>query len=321
MGRPSLVAVAIVAALAAGAPVRTCAANETFVSLGTGEMDGLYYPIGKAICKVAGLDLRAMEIRCSPETTPGSVYNVDAVESGELELGLAQTDVAREAYRGIGPWQGRAVSDLRSVLSLHSELVTIIARADANIHSISDLAGKRVNVGSRGTGTRATWDSMAAELGRERMPTHLMELRADEAKSALCNGDIDANLLIVGHPSPSVAQQLTACPTNFVAIDGAFADKLLQTHPLFVRGSIPAELYGISRDIPTVSSRAMLVTSGAMDARIIAPIAKTILTRVSELRTLHPALARLTVERMVQPVPAPLHPAAVQVYNELGLLK
>src|SRR5215469_1800502 len=176
MGRPGLVAVAIVAALAAAGPVRTCAAKETFVSLGTGEMDGLYYPVGKAICKVAGPDLRVMEIRCSPETTPGSVYNVDAVESGELELGIAQTDVELEAYRGIGPWQGRAVSDLRSVLSLHSELVTIIARANANIHAISDLAGKRVNVGSRGTGTRATWDDIAAAFGRENMPAHLMEL-------------------------------------------------------------------------------------------------------------------------------------------------
>ena len=321
MGRPGLVAVAIVAALAAGGPVRTCAAKETFVSLGTGEMDGLYYPVGKAICKVAGPDLRVMEIRCSPETTPGSVYNVDAVESGELELGIAQTDVELEAYRGIGPWQGRAVSDLRSVLSLHSELVTIIARANANIHAISDLAGKRVNVGSRGTGTRATWDSMAMELGRDRMPARLTQLRADEVKSALCDGDIDANLLIVGHPSPSVAQQLTACPSNFVAIDGAFADKVLLTHPFFVRGSIPTQLYGISQDIPTVGSRATLVTSAAMDARIVAAIAKTILAHVSELRTLHPALARLTAERMVQPLPAPLHPAAAQVYKDLGLLK
>ncbi len=321
MGRPGLVAVAIVAALAAGVPVRTCSAKETFVSLGTGEMDGLYYPVGKAICRVAGPDLRAMDIRCSPETTPGSVYNVDAVQSGELELGLAQTDVERAAYQGYGPWQGRPVSDLRSVLALHSELVTIIARADAHIHAISDLAGKRVNVGSYGTGTRATWESMAMELGREKMPAHLMELRAEEAKSALCDRDIDASLLIVGHPSPSVRQQLTACPSNFVAIDGAFADSVLKTHPFFVRGSIPAELYGMSHDVPTVGSRATLVTSAAMDGRIIAAIARTILVHVSELRTLQPALAMLTAEKMVQPLPAPLHPAAAQVYKELGLIK
>jgi uncharacterized protein len=321
MGRPSLGAVAIVAALAGGVLVRTCVAKEIFVSLGTGEINGLYYPIGKAICEVAGPDLRAMEVRCSPETTPGSVYNIDAVESGELELGIAQSDVQREAYRGIGPWQGRPVSDLRSVLSLHSELVTIIARADANIHVLSDLAGKRVNVGGHGTGTRATWDGMAAEIGGEKMPAHLMELKGDEASSALCNGDIDANLLIVGHPSPLVSRQLTACPSNLVAVEGPAVDRLLQTHPLYVRGSIPAQLYGISHDIPTFGIRAVLVTSAAMDARVIAALAKTILTHVSELRTLQPALARLTPEKMVQTPPVPLHPAAAQVYKELGLLK
>src|SRR5215475_618541 len=191
MGRPSLVAIAVVAALAGSVPVRTCAAKEIFVSLGTGEIKGLYYIVGKAICKVAGPDLRPMEIRCSPETSPGSVYNVDAIQSGELELGIAQTDVQREAYLGIGRWQGRALSDLRSILSLYPEMVTIIARADANIHALSDLAGKRFNVGSQGTGTRSTWDGIAAVLGAEEMPAHLTELTAGEAALALCHGDID----------------------------------------------------------------------------------------------------------------------------------
>jgi TRAP transporter TAXI family solute receptor len=321
MGRPSLVAVAIVAVLAGSVQVRTLAAKELFVSLGTGETNALYYPVGKAICKVAGPDLRKMDIRCSPETTPGSVYNIDAIQSGELELGIVQTDVQRDAYRGTGPWQGRAVSDLRSVFSLYPELVTIIARADANIHALSDLAGKRVNVGSRGTGTRATWDDIAPAFGRENMPAQLMALRPDDAASALCRGDIDANLFIIGHPLPSVLRALTACPSNFVAAEGPIADRVLQTHPFFVRSFIPAQFYRISRDVPTVGSRATLVTSAAMDARVIGAIAKAILTNVSDLRALHPALAELEAETMVQSTWAPLHPAAAQVYKELRLLK
>jgi TRAP transporter TAXI family solute receptor len=321
MGRPSLVALAIVAALAGGVPVRTCAAKEIFVSLGTAEMNALYHVIGKAICKVAGPDLRKMDIRCSPETTPGSVYNIEAIQSGELELGFAQADIQRDAYRGMGTWQGRAASDLRSVLSLYIEWVTIIARADANIHAFSDLAGKRINVGIHGTGMRATWNDLAAEFGREEMPAQLMELMGSEAVSALCHGDIDANLLIVGHPSPTASRQLTACPSNFVAVEGPIADRVLQTHPFFVRGSIPAQFYGMSHDISTVGTQATLVTSAAMDARVIAAIAKAILTHVSDLRALHPVLARLEAETMVQPQWAPLHPAAAQVYKELGLLK
>jgi uncharacterized protein len=91
------------------------------------------------------------------------VYNVGAVQSGELEFGFVQSDVQFAAYNGIGAWNGKPVCELRSVLSLYPELVTVIARSNANIHELGDLSGKRVNVGSRGTGTRATWDTIVAE--------------------------------------------------------------------------------------------------------------------------------------------------------------
>jgi TRAP transporter TAXI family solute receptor len=178
-------------------------AYEVFVSIGTGETNGLYYPVAQAICRTAGPDLRAQRIRCSPETTPGSVYNVGKVQSGELDFAIVQSDAEFAASRGLGAWRGRPVSDLRSVLSLYPELVTLVALAQADIHALSDLAGKRVNVGSLGTGTRATWDAIAAALGqREASQVKLWDLKADETTSALCSGAIDANLLIVGHPSP-----------------------------------------------------------------------------------------------------------------------
>jgi uncharacterized protein len=300
--------------------VPTCSATE-FVSIGTGEMNGIYYPVSKAICKIVEPELRTLDIWCSPETTPGSVYNVGGVQSGELEFGIVQSDVQFAAYTGIGAWIGRPVSDLRSVLSLYPEFVTIIARAGANIHDLTDLAGKRVNVGSQGTGTRATWDAIVAKLGDSDYKQPRLALRAAETTSALCSGTIDANFLIVGHPSPLVSSQLAACPSNFVPITGPVVDKLIAAYPFYVRGSIPTEFYGISADVPTFGSRAILVTSASADARVVAVIAKAILTHVAELRTLHPALATLKAEEMIeQGLTAPLHPAAAKVYKELGLI-
>ena len=173
---------------------------ETFLSIGSGEMDGVYYPVAQAICEVLRRELRKQGIWCSAETTPGSAYNVDGVQSGELEFGIVQSDVQSAAYRGVGAWGGRAASDLRSVVSLYPELVTVIARNDAGIHDLADLAGKRISAGSLGTGTRATWDALAANLVQDKPKVE--ELRPSETTSALCGGSIDANLLIVGHPSP-----------------------------------------------------------------------------------------------------------------------
>jgi TRAP transporter TAXI family solute receptor len=150
---------------------------------------------------------------------------------------------------------------------------------------------------------------------------HLKELKADETTTALCNDVIDANLLIVGHPSPRVSSQLAACPSNFVAIAGPIVDKLVRAYPFYVRGSIPTEPYEISADVPTFGTRAILVTSASADTHVVAAIAKAILTHVAELRTLHPALAGLKAEDMVtQGLTAPLHPAAAMVYKELGLI-
>ena len=168
----------------------------------------------------------------------------------------------------------------------------------------------------------STWDAIAANLGYSEDDQARLTLKASETTSALCGGAIDANFLMVGHPSPLVTSQLATCPTNLIAIEGPVIDKLVDAYPFYVRGSIPTELYGISEDILTIGSPATLVTSASTDPQVVAAIAKAILTHVTELRTLHSVLSTLKTEAMVtQGLTAPLHPAAALVYKELGLIK
>ena len=314
---------AMLGAIAAILPASARGGEETFASIGTGELNGIYYPVGKAICQIVNRYLRTYGVRCSPEATPGSVYNIEALRSGELEFGIVQSDVQFAAHNGDDRWTGRPFRGLRSVLSLYPELVTVIARADSHIGDLAGLAGRRVNVGQRGSGTRATWDAIEAQLGwRDEERVHPMELRSEATTSALCAGALDANLLIVGHPSPLVTAQLAACATNLVAITHPAIDKLVHDHRYYQRATIPAGLYGIAADVPTFGGRATLVTSAAMDGRVVAVIAKAVLAHVAELRALHPVLARLRTREMINDgLTAPLHPAAEQVYKELGLLE
>jgi TRAP transporter TAXI family solute receptor len=304
-------------------PAAGLAGDEMFASVGTGQVNGIYYPVGKAICQVVNRNLRTDGVRCSPEATPGSVYNIDAIQSGELEFGIVQSDVQFAAYNGVGEWKARPFRELRSVASLYPELVTVIARGDAHIKVLTDLAGRRVNVGSKGTGTRATWDAIEADLGwTNKKRVKPVELRADETISALCSGAIDASLLIVGHPSPLVGAQHAACAVNFVEITGPAIDRLIHDHLYYQRGTIPAGMYGMGADVATFGGRAILVTSTSVDARIVATVAKAVLANVPELRTLHPALGELKAGEMIDDgLTAPLHPAAADVYKELGLLE
>lgn len=296
---------------------------EVFASLGTGETNGIYYPVGRSICALVNRALHTTGVRCSPESTPGSVYNADAVQSGELEFGIAQSDVVFAAYAGRGRWAERPASDLRSVFALYPELVTIIAREGAGIHVATDLARKRVNVGGQGSGTRATWDMLETALGfTPAEKVHPIELSTDATTQALCAGSIDANFLIVGHPSRLVRSQLATCPTNLVALNGAAVGKIIASTVYYRRDPIPGDLYGLPADVPSFGVVATLMTSAKVDAKVVAAVARAVITQIAELRKSHPALERLTAKEMISGwLPAPLHPGALQTYQELELLK
>jgi uncharacterized protein len=296
---------------------------ETFVSIGSGEMTAVYYPVAKAICQAIFRELREQGFWCSAETTPGSAYNVEHVASGELEFAIVQSDVLFAAYKGIGIWDGKPVTELQSVLSLFPELVTVVARADANIHVLADLAGKRASAGSLATGPRTTWSLISPGLDLT-APVRLTELKQSETTSAVCNGTIDASFFVVAHPSELVSSQLAACPSNFVAIREAVVDKIVSKYPFYTRGFIPAEPYHVPDKILSIGPLATLITSASSDPRMVATIAKAIMRHIAELRKLQPVLADLDAKQMVAQTlaaPAPLHPAAAAVYEELELIK
>src|SRR6516165_5481935 len=102
--------VAVLLGVAVVAPATARAGDEVFASVGTGELNGVYYPVAKAICEIVNRDLSIDGVRCSPETTPGSVYNIHAIQSGELEFGIVQADVNFNAYKGEGAWGANRLS-------------------------------------------------------------------------------------------------------------------------------------------------------------------------------------------------------------------
>src|SRR5690606_499716 len=143
----ALAGAALGAALVGGpAPA---SAQQKFVTIGTGGVTGVYYAAGGAICRLVNKNRQEHGIRCSVESTGGSVFNVNALKSGELDLGMVQSDVQYFALKGekqfkdAGPW-----AELRAVFSVHPEPFTVVARPEVGAKSIQDLKGKRFNVGN-----------------------------------------------------------------------------------------------------------------------------------------------------------------------------
>ena len=137
----------------------SASAEETFVTIGTGGVTGVYYPTGGAICRLVNKSREEHGIRCSVESTGGSIYNINTIRAGELDLGIAQSDWQYHAYKGTSKFkESGPFKELRAVFSVHPEPFTVVARKDANIKTFDDLKGKRVNIGNPGSGQRGTME-------------------------------------------------------------------------------------------------------------------------------------------------------------------
>src|SRR2546429_6390392 len=148
--RRSLVTVALIALAASTVPAM---AQQKFVTIGTGGVTGVYYAVGGAVCRLMNKDRQKTGIRCSVESTGGSVLNVNAIKSAELDFGMAQSDIQYNAAKGAGQFKDGAVADLRAVFSVHPEPFTVLARKDAGVSRFEDFKGKRFNIGNPGSGT------------------------------------------------------------------------------------------------------------------------------------------------------------------------
>lgn len=319
--------VALAGAAAIGATLMSAGVNaETkFVSIGTGGVTGVYYPTGGAICRLMNKTRKEHGIRCSVESTGGSIYNLNNVRAGELEFGVVQSDWQYHAYNGTSKFKDKgADKDLRAVFSVHPEPVTVLARPDSGIKNIDDVKGKRLNIGNLGSGTRGTWEVLQEALGWKLEDLKLAsELKSAEMSQALCDNKIDAFFWLVGHPSASTKEAVASCNAKLVNVTGPAIEKLIKDRPYYRVANIPGGMYaGNDKDTTTFGVGATFVTSAKVPDDVVYHLVKAVFTNFDDFRKLHPAFANLKKEEMIKDgLSAPLHDGAAKAYKELGLMK
>ena len=313
------------AAVAVCTVIAPAAIAEEFVTIGTGGVTGVYYPTGGAICRLVNKGRRDHGVRCSVESTGGSVYNINTIREGELEFGVAQSDWQYHAYNGTSKFEDAgAFEGLRAVFSVHPEPFTVVARADAGISNFSDLIGKRVNIGNPGSGQRGTMETVLEAMGWTTDDLALAtELKAAEQSSALCDNQIDAMVYTVGHPSGSIQEATTACESVLVAVDGPAIDALIADNDYYRSATIPGGMYrGNDADTATFGVGATFVTSADVSEEVVYILVKSVFDNIDDFRKLHPAFANLNPREMATAgLSAPLHPGAAKYYREQGWIE
>jgi hypothetical protein len=306
----------------AGALGTPAHAQQKFVTIGTGGVTGVYYAAGGAICRLINKDRAKHGIRCSVESTGGSVYNLNTIRGGELDFGVSQSDWQYHAFHGTSSFKDAGPNkDLRAVFSLHPEPFTVLTRKEANIKRFEDLKGKRFNVGNPGSGTRASMEELLTAMGWKMSDFSLAsELKADEHGAALCDNKIDGFFYGVGHPSANIQDPTTTCGAKLVGLTGSVVDKLIAERPYYAKAEIPGGLYANNPDpTPTYGVLATFVTSTNTPNDVVYTMVKAVFDNFEEFKKLHPAFANLDPQEMVKKgTSAPIHDGALKYYKEKG---
>ncbi|MBE9487063.1 MAG: TAXI family TRAP transporter solute-binding subunit [Chloroflexi bacterium] len=312
-------------AVAAGVvPVSQAEAQQRFVTIGTGSVTGVYYPTGGAICRLVNKTRKTHGIRCSVESTGGSIYNLNTIRAGELDMGVAQSDWQYHAYHGTSKFKDQGANkDLRAVFSIHPEPFTVVARADSGIKNFQDLKGKRVNVGNPGSGQHDTMEVVMDVLGWTKADFKLTsELKAAEQSTALCDNKVDAIIFVVGHPNGSIKEATTSCDSVMVNVTGPEVDKLVADNDYYRYATIPGGMYrGTATDTKTFGVGATFVSSAKVPEDVIYNVVKAVFENFDDFKKLHPAFRNLKPAEMIKDgLSAPLHAGAVKYYKEAGLM-
>ncbi|WP_419777143.1 TAXI family TRAP transporter solute-binding subunit [Malaciobacter marinus] len=294
-----------------------------FITIGTGGVTGTYYPTGGAICRLVNQYKKETKIRCSVESTGGSVYNVNTIKNGELDFGIVQSDVVYQASKGTGRYQGDAVKKLKSVMAIYPELLTLVSRKDANINSLADVKGKRINLGNPGSGNEATALNLFKISGIKKSDLAFAgALKASEMPDALRDNKIDGYFYMVGHPTANIKDASNSVDVKIVPLEGNNVDKLIKENPYFAKADVPGGIYKGNPDgTPTFGVKAVLVTSDDVSEKAVYTVVKAILENFEKFKKLHPAYANITKKSLLDGLSAPLHEGAKKYFKEAGILQ
>ncbi len=322
MALRKVVQLGAIAATVMGASVANA---QEFITIGTGSVTGVYYPTGGAICRLVNKDRKEHNIRCSVESTGGSIYNVNTMRAGELDFGVVQSDWQYHGYNGTSKFSEQGPNKkLRAMFSLHTEPFNIIARTDAGINSVADLAGKRVNIGNPGSGDRATMSVVMDAFGWTNDSFKLAaELKGSERSQALCDNKIDAFVYVVGHPNGSIKEATTSCDAKLIPATGEQVNKIVANNPYYAHTSLPGGTYrGTEDTVNSFGVAATIITTTDVSDEVAYSVTKAVFENFSTFKRLHPAFANLKKQDMVKAgISIPLHPGAEKYYKETGLIK
>ncbi len=296
--------------------------SSEFITIGTGSVTGIYYTTGGSICRLVN-KYKDSTIRCSIQSTEGSLYNLNSVNNKDLDFAIVQSDILYQASHNKNNFKNSSYSKVKPIMAIYPELLTLVTKKDANINTIMDIKDKRINLGSSGSGNETTALTLFNEIGLTKNDLkEASSYNASEMSDALKNNKIDGYFYMVGHPTSTIKDSSSSVNIKIIPIENEITNKLIEKYPYFTKGNIPGGIYkGQIEDIPTFGVKAVLVVNEKVNEKIVYALVKAVLENFDEFKKLHPAYSNITKESLLEGISTPLHEGAKKYYEEIGLIK
>ncbi len=286
-----------------------------FFRIGTGPTGASYFPVGGMLatiisnppgsrpCDVGG-SCGVPGLIAVAQTSQGSVDNVEAVGSGQLDSGLCQADVAFWAYSGADLFQSKGpLGNLRAIANLFQESLHVVVRRESGIRSAADLKGKRVSLGEQGSGTLVTARQLLRAFKLSEKQLKPSYLNAGAAAEKMRADQLDAFFQVGGIPVPAIADLANALPIDLL--------------PILQIDVIPAGTYTGTIETMTLGVGAIWIVAAALDADLIYGITRALWhPSTRKLLDEQPLGRQIRVETATIGLPVPLHPGAERYYAE-----
>lgn len=245
--------------------------KSALVLLGTSKKGGAYYPAGRKICNAVNKHILQSGVRCVALVTGGSVYNIYAVRDGVVELALTRDDLLEDAYMRKANFANQDFDDLRVIMPLYDNPLTIIVREDSAIYTVDDLIGKRINIGSKGSGRRA-FSEFLFQLKKLRNEdfAEINEYGSNQIIAALCDKKTDVAFQLIGYHSKFYTNLQKQCPLRILPLSNHTIDEIIKHKPLLFKVKLSyIDHQGKTRSFQTVSTTAVLFGSANTSPELI----------------------------------------------------
>ena len=287
------------------------------LSIATGGTGGVYYPIGGGFAEMINNHIDGAQ--ATAEVTGASVENMGLIMRGDADLALVLADTAYQAYTGTGDFEGRQIENTRALASVYPNAVQLVTLTESDIHSIADLAGKRVSVGAPGSGTELNARALLEANGVSYSDFTPQRLNFNETADAIRDGDIDAGFWSVGPPTSSILNLAATRDIRLIGLSDEEIANAQEVEAVFAPYELAAGMYdGMDEAVQTIGIPNVLVVNADMDEELAYQLTQLLFENTDELIAVHPAANDTTVEFTMSSTPVPLHPGALRYFEEVG---